>query len=516
MNENVETSKDILEEALKVRVRYSTIINYVSQIYRLIIAIGFTVIVTRKLSVEEYGLFTTIMGLSGILTGIYQVWGFWVARFYARGKKELASTAFALNLLYAPITSILMILLGLYYNNILGWGFPFFLIGALIPMVSSLAYYLRSIAICTRPYIVGQTSMIRETVRFLTAYIFVVALLRKLMGALISISIAVFIASLSSLIMLSRKKIEIPKPYIKKEHLIILFKNSYIPALATLYSIFTQLERPLLTAITASTIATAYIGISYIPRSVILQSTSAFTSGLSARLLRIPSKEDIEDVLRTSIIINVGFAFLLISMSIPILSLFRIEYINASILFVLFTIESLLIVISDIFSCIAISLERKDLYEYGKALIDTPLFKIPIARFLRSIISIICGSISVAILIIIGITDPVLIALPYPILWLLTSIPYIIYTYKEARRKIKFDIPWREVCTSIIAGSIASAYLFLSGSAKQVIKSFWLDTQWILLNIIVGLGIYISLAYLLSPWLRNFIRKSLQYYRTKM
>ncbi|MET1160001.1 MAG: hypothetical protein ABWW65_03480 [Thermoprotei archaeon] len=505
-------SDEVLREAIGVRVRYSTIVNYVSQIYRLLIAIGFTVVVTRKLSVVEYGLFTTILGLTSVLGSFYSVWCYWATRYYARGRRDLASTAFGLNLLYAPIASLLMILLGTYYSRILGWGYEFFVLGALIPLIASANQSFRSIVNSTKPYINGKTSIIRETIRFIAAYILVVILSYKLLGAVLSLVIALSSASIAYYVFMRGEGIDIPRPGIRRKYLLVLVKNSYIPVLITLYSMFTQFERPLLTALTASTLAAAYLGVSYIPRSVVLQSTGAFTSGLSARLLRIPSKEDIEEVLRISMVINIGMVFLLIVMAKPILSLFRYEYIEASLLFILFSIESFLMVLAGIFSSIATSLERADLEEHGLALINTPLFKIPLAMFLRGLVSIVAASTTAVALLSIGVGDPILIALPFPVAWLVSSIPFLLYSYRYARSKISFSIPWREVVASIIAGTAASIYLYSTGAPNTVIRSFWSDAWVVGFNVFMGALIYFLVLLLLSPWLRGFIKRSIEYY----
>jgi len=65
---------ELNEEITSIRVRYSTIVNYLSQIYRLIIAVGFTIVVTRRLTREEYGLFTTINSINLITLSIAFLW----------------------------------------------------------------------------------------------------------------------------------------------------------------------------------------------------------------------------------------------------------------------------------------------------------------------------------------------------------------------------------------------------------------------------------------------------------
>ena len=500
------------DDSRLVRVRYSTIINYIGQLYRLVIAIGFALVITRRLSVEEYGLFTTIIGLTGIITSIYGIWNFWVPRFYARKRYDLVSSAFILDILYAPIGFAIMILLGLYYSLILGTDLLYFLIGGLIIFIALINMYSRSIIIGSRPFIEGKITILRETMRISLVYVLIIIFHLRLQGALLGVVMALASTTILYMLFMKYYGLGIPRPRFNKEGIITLVKNSYISIIFSLYTFLSQVERPFLTIITASTIAAAYLGVSYIPRSVIIQSGRAFTSGLSARLLRKPVREDIEDVLRLCFVINIGLSFILIALNKTILSLFRKEYVEAQPLFMLFTIESLIMIVTNIFITVATALERRDLYGSGKALLDTPLFKLYTARLIRGISSITVASVTVAIMLYLGISDPILISLPYPLLWFITSIPFMLYAYREAKKKIDFSIPWKELASSTISGLFVVLILYSIGAVNTVVTSFWTDLPELIKILSVALSTYFIFLLLLSPWLREFIKKSIKYY----
>lgn len=504
------------DDSRLIRVRYSTIINYISQIYRLIIAVAFTIIATRKLSVEEYGLYTTILGVLSSILMYYDIWGYWSRRFYARGKKTICSTVIILNLMYVPIAMLIMFVIGLYYNYILGNCLIFFLLVLPRIVIAAFNRYFRSISASSRPYIIGKVNMVYESIRIILAYIFVAILLWRLTGILLSIVIASLVSTISHFLLLNYYGLKIPRPKINLYDLKILLFNSYIPLISSLYIFLSHVEKPILTAITASTIVTAYLGVSYIPRNVILQGGYAFTSGLYARLLRSPSKKDIEDILRICIFVNIGVSFLLFALSTSILSLFRTEYIKARILFVLFIIESLFITASSIFTAIATSREERDLYVYGKELMKTPLFKIPLIRLIRGVFSIIVGSLAVYALFTMGIKDPILLALPYPLAWFISSIPYTIYTYKQAIKKSHFSIPWRDLLIALFAGSISALSLHLLNYDKLIIRSFWNDLPELFIAACLGISLYTIIIYSLSPWVREFINLGLSYINKRL
>ncbi len=504
--------EEVLEEARKVRVRYSTIMNYIAQVYRLLLAILFAVIATRKLSVEEYGLWTTIFGVSGVLTSIYGIWYMWVTRFYARRRYDIVAATPILTMIYAPIAIALMALTGLYYASILGWGFEYFIVASLMIVHAGFNRYFRSIVIGSRPYIEARVNIIRDTVRVITVYILVVVFMQKLLGVLLSTIVAGFTSTILYVLFLRHEKIAIPKPMFIKKHIARILKNSYIPVLNTSSQLTTHIERPILTALSASTTATAYLGISYIPRSVILQSSQAFTSPLLSKLLRIPSREDIEDVLRLTFAINIGATAFILVMVKPILSLFRPEYMSAWPLFIIFSLESLVMVFANIFAAVSVALEKKDLYEEGLKLTDTPLFKINLARFLRNTLSVLAGSTAIATALYIGVKDPVLIALFYPISWFASGIPLLVYTYRLSKKKIHYSIPVKELLSSLLAATIASLYLYFSKATTIIIKNFWSTVPILLIHVAIYLAIYSIVLLALSKWFREFVFKAIKYY----
>jgi len=507
-NSNNGVSLD--EELKNLRPRFSTIVNYFSKIYRLLIAVGFAVVVARKLSVYEYGLFTTILGLTGVFTNFYGLWSFWIPRFYARGRRDYVSNIFTIMLMYAPIAFILFLFIAYYYSIIIESSIAFFIVASPLVLLASINIYLRSIVGNVRPYVIGFVDMIRETTRLIIAFVMVYILMYKVFGALSSVVLSLVIAILMLYIAVKHYGIHVPKPRFNKELIKIIFKNTYIPLMITLNSILLQSERPILTALTVSTISTAYLSIAYIPRSVILQSSGAFTSGLSAKLLRVPSRIDIEDILRINLIVNIGMLFLLLSYSYPILSLFKPEYVEAFPLFLLFMFESFVMVLGNFFASIAYSLEKKDLYEHGKGLIHTPLFRIPLVMVLRAVFSILFGSLAIYIMYNVGVKDPVLMALPYPLLWFITSIPYIIFTYREAIRKIEFSIPKKEIIVSMAGGLIILLYSHLTGSNSILINVFWRDAPILGIHVLISISLYFVVQYSLSSWFRMIFKKSLR------
>ncbi len=504
------------EELASIRVRYSTIVNYLSQVYRLLLTILFTLIVARKLSVEDYGLWITIIGVANVLTMAHWIWGMWSLRFYARKKYEMVSAAYALTLIYIPISLAVFMLVGLWYNSVLGWGLSAFLIASLLAVSEAFNYFLRSIVLSSRPYIEGKAVMVRVTVRLAVAYALVVMIKAGLVGVMVSTIIGSVAAVITRYALLRRQRITIPKPRFSLKEVTVLVKNAYISVIAYFSSLLINVEKPLVTALTASTNLTAYLGVAYVPRSIITRSSSAMGSGLTPKLLRVPSRRDVEDILRIAMTVNLGITFLIVMMGKPILSLLKLAYVDAYVLLVIITAESLLYTISILLGTVASSSERADLQVHGIKLSRTPIFKSPMASLIRCVVALGLGTAGMLVMIhAYGLTDNPYLVLPYPLAWLGTSLPLLIYMYRLAKSKVEFSFPKRETVAGIAGGIVMSLYMYVSGASSILVRNFWHDAPVLALHALAGLILYGIVILALSPWSREFLKLSLKFVRSK-
>lgn len=512
-NDGVEYTR---EELASIRVRYSTIVNYISQVYRLMLTMLFTLVVARKLPVEDYGLWTTIIGVVNVLSMVHWIWGMWSLRFYARKRYAMVSAAYALTLIYAPISLVIFLLVGFWYDSILGWGLSAFAIASLLMISEAFNYFLRSVILSSRPYIEGKAVMVRVTARLVIAYALVVIIKTGLTGVVISSVIGSVAAVITRYALLRRQGVAIPKPRFSRKEIVVLVKNAYISVLSYFSSLLINIEKPLVTALTSSTDLTAYLGVAYVPRSIITRSSTALGSGLTPKLLRIPSRNDIEDILRITMTVNLGITFLVIMMAKPILSLFKLAYVDAYVLLIIITVESLLYTISLLLATVASASEKADLQVHGVKLSKTPIFKAPMASLIRCAVALGLGTAGTLTLIhIYGLSANPYLVLPYPLAWLGTSFPLLIYMYRLAKNKVEFSFPRRETVAGIVGGVVMSLYMLVSGASGILVKSFWHDAPTLIVHTLIGLTLYGIVVLALSPWSREFLKLSLKFVRSR-
>ncbi len=498
------------EELRGIRVKYSTIVIYVSQIYRLLVTLFFTLIATRKLPVNQYGLWATISGLLNLLIMAHWIWCSWSMRFYARKRHEMVSAAFLMSLAYIPVSIAILIAVGYAYSRVLGWGFTAFLIGALMLVSEAFNQFTRSISLGSKPYIEGKAIVVNVTVRLAAVY----ALVALIPGGVDGVVAATVLGSaamvLARMALFRRYGVTLNVRRVGLTPVIRLLKNTYISSLSYVSTLLINVERPLVTAITSSTHLTAFLGVAYVPRNIIVRSSSAFTSGLTSKLLRVPSRRDIEDVLRLTLIVNIGVTALIAMLARPILSVFRETYTAAWPLFTLATIESFFYTLSAFFGSVAVSAERADLRKYGLALRKTPIFKYPLANLIRCVAVLGAGTAGlITLLLVKGPSAGVALVMPYPLAWAVSSVPLMAYTYRLAKGKVEFRVPRRELVASLLGCGIMMAAVAGMGLERFIIRNFWSQAPLLLGEAVVALLTYVAVVLAASPWLRSFIRSSL-------
>ncbi len=496
-----------IDEIKAIKLRFSTLTGYIVLAYRIVTSLLFTVIVLRKLPVEEYGLFMVIMAFAQLFMPVSNLWTFWIYRYYSRKRYEFLSNGFFLNVSYGLLSSALIGFV-LFVMNV---DIQVVLMAQLIVMANITALFLNTLLQSIKPYVFSYVRIASETLRIVFAYILVVIYKLGVFGV-VSAVFAFYMAIITlDLVYLYRLKAPLPRLRgISKSILKTLFKNFYIPLLTVVnQQLKNSAERIITMFLTGSYVYPAFLGISYIPRSCLIGGARTLTRALSARLLRdnphSDVRVDIEDSLRIMFLINIFIAGSLIIYSRVILSIFKPEYIDLYPLFILYTLVFLVDITRITFSTIGTALEKADLYESGLALRKTLLFKNPFLMLLSSIAHVGSATTLFILLSYMGISDPITLLLPFPTIALIVySITMYIF-YKRSLTKIKYRIPWREILSALAGVMVVGILGFATGLPFFIVKSIYQDIPVVLEILVLSTTSYFLTIYLLSPWVRKFV-----------
>jgi len=114
-----------------------------------------------------------------------------------------------------------------------------------------------------------------------------------------------------------------------------------------------------------------------------------------------------------------------------------------------------------------------------------------------------------------GVDDPVTYASVYAILWTMVSPVLLLIMYRYAKSMLRFKFPWRDAIAYMVASLVCVAYYILNGVHNIIVAMFMRDAPILGFHVIVGGLIYLGVSWLLSPWLRWFLKMGIEYVKAR-
>ena len=173
----------------RVKLRLSGGLAFAANIVGYFTGFIFTVLITRRLSAEEFGVWALISSLIVYSLIPYNLVSSWITRDAARGKKVL-DTALALCLLLSPVSILIYILSGIGSASAINYDASTILLGLMVLAPYILLTMARAIQGGYMPQRIGVSRIIFEISKVLFAILFLILLELRLIGALLSISLA--------------------------------------------------------------------------------------------------------------------------------------------------------------------------------------------------------------------------------------------------------------------------------------------------------------------------------------
>lgn len=490
----------------RVRVRLSALINMVAGLYRIVVAVLFTLIVVRRLDPVEYGAYTATLGVANAVNVPAGSWAGWSSRRRILGFESSPRAAFLLGSGYLLIsipayTALSSLLLGA------GSSWEIAVMILVFYVLPSPTSYIGSLMSLAAPEKAGLLGIFFETARLGITYALVAGLGAGVMGAIVGPGAAALISTLLGLVVLQRmgfKSLVAGDLREAAREAVNIIKLSVATLPSMLTSFASQIERALVTLAASSTLPAAFVSVSTVPRN--FSFAGSFTPGLYAKLLRSPSGDDVTDILIIYSFVSIMIMTFTAVLSKPFITAFNPAYESGHLLVAMAAVEALVLGYASILETVATGAERADvLGSEITRIVRTPLGKIPMASMLRIFSSIGAGLALEIFLAVSGVKDPVTLAAPLIVSYTISSVPYMLYTYKLARSKIAFRTPLRDMtifATLSIACSSIPAWL---GLHQLVIRSFWIDMAKILPGVIGAVALYTILGIALSKRLRELV-----------
>ena len=487
----------------KVRLKFSILINFVMRILSLSAGLLFTISVTRKLSVEDFGTWTMLFKYISYVLPFAAIFSYWLPRTISRGFNTAKAGLF------------LSIILGLTASiayMFIGWGASTFFNQPLIPLLIATIIVLQeylyrgllNIALAHAPQYRGIAIFTIRAAQAISALGLVVFLRLGLYGAVIAAIIGrscglllLFVVN-SKVISSSVFDFSIVKGWIRK---------SWLPLYGNLVLMLSSLDVLIIRGIVGSEEPIAYYGISMSVLGIAMMSVHV-SPALYARLL---AKRDVKDVFEAfwvSYMLLIPMVIGIFVYTKPILAIYNIKYTVAVWIVRLFALAALFRMFSTILATTLGGFEYRDLVE-NISLRETVLFKTPT---LRLVITAIYLLVIVTTSYIFG-QDSLVIGSCWGFAYLLRFLLLTCLLDRLLRKEFNIRLPYSDFTKTIAKFLLSSLTIVVLSMLFPVEPqiSIWKLLEDFVPILIISVLAYFSTLYLVDTKFRTFFKTGVRY-----
>ena len=434
----------------KVRITYAGMVGYLSSLFNLITGFLFIIIITRNLTIQEFGAWqvvSSIIGYALLPTIIPRYWSF---RNIARGQR-IATTSLIVHTILSLFGIIIFLLILMFLLPDMSLTMQIVLLATCQVPITYIFNSLKTTAYGTKVEAIGYSTFLMETIKIILAYILFSQTNLGLAGAFVTVLIATSIQNVFLIVMIKNQFLKkLNRDVIKK-----WFKSAWVPLYFEFSNILLTLDVILITIITKSTETVAYFKSAYI-FAIILFNTQQFAIALRTKLLQGGNKNDIESTLKIILFFSIPLVAGCITMAKPLLYVLNPLYVQAEITLQILSVGIFFYTISHVFNLILTGLENVD--KYGETrfsvLKNSFLVKLPTIDGIFRIIYLVMLSSSAII-----ITRNELsydLTMIWAILFFVTHVPPVIIKWNFIHVNTGMRFPYKTIMTTFFSSLIMS------------------------------------------------------------
>jgi O-antigen/teichoic acid export membrane protein len=446
----------------RIRLRYSGLVLFAARIIGTLVGLGFLFFVVKNLSTDEVGAWTWISRIVSYTLIPAAIVNFWVGRFVARDP-ENSKTALVVNtLLMLPFLVSYIILIPVLSSTVQA-SYIIYLAAALLIPLNYLAQAMSYVGGAIKPEYYGYSEIVYEPVKLFFAFVLVVVLDLAVLGAVLTVEIALAMQFLS-LIILSRRHFHSGfRKDVAKQWLSYSWLSGYISESTVLLSFDAAIVVALVGAQLSSKAAAdvlAYFGVA-LSVSALVGLAGAIAGNLTTKLLRGGGAADVEVILKMTLLFGIPIlagGFLLAR---PIIYIFPPTYLAAVSIVRVLMLSVFLDMISSIADSVVQGTVNVDRGKAGfKQLAKSKLFLLPSINFLTG------ASYLIVLYLVLSSTlagpspSSYQLAFLWSIVLLLIKLPFVLYKFWLSKKVSRFRIPYKAIAKYSI-GAIAMGIVLI-------------------------------------------------------
>ncbi len=356
-----------------VRVTYAGLISFGIVMITVITGLIFTLIVTRRLEVDEFAAWSLIGSLIVYVMILDPISSYWATRQIARGEK-VAVTAIGTNIIFAIIATGIYQLIIYYIAITTDVNYDVLLLSSLMIPLLYLGKEMKAILHAFKPQSTSYGFLIFETVKIPVGLIFVYWLDLGLIGAIYT----TILSQLSSVIFYtysirSKLKEKFDFNYVKP-----WLKNFWLPLLQGNTDRFIHLDVLIYTSIVGSVSGLAYLGAS---KAIInaVSMTTYLSNGLYPKLVFGQKDEYVVMMFKRTLLFTIPIVGMALVFAKPGLWILNPNYFESYIIVYAWVFINFSYVIQSLFVSSLLGLETVDVQKDPKIkqFLKSKLFKVP-------------------------------------------------------------------------------------------------------------------------------------------
>ena len=493
-----------------IRVTYSGLISLLISLVSVITGTIFIIIVTRRLSPEDFGTWGLIGGLITYVLVVEPIISFWLTRQTARGmnlgKISLISSGF-----FSAGGMIVYIVIAIFVGQQSDANLSALILATILIPFMFVTKTLTAIGLGSKPQTASYGNLVFELIKIPAGLFFVYFLDLGVEGAIVT-TVFAYAGNIIVLGIFVRDKI---RDKIKIKVLKNWIRMSWIPLYSSIPNLVFSLDVMIFSVLTGTVLGVAYFSASLAVTSLVSHS-GAITRGLYPKLLSGGKREHLQTNLRLFFYFAFPLVAMTLSFSKPALFVLNPIYLIAVPVVVFLTIRGFFYQFNALLYQSLQGIEEVDIDEKStfRIYLKSKLAWLPTLRLIE--FSLYVSSLA-AILLIDNKSEQIELVIRWSAVILIVQIPFSIYLYSL----VKKNFPLKIGAVNLMKYLVTSIITF--GSAFYLMDKFLIYNESVFVFIanllpfvIFGAGAYLGITFLIDSKTRGLFKSIINELGTKM
>lgn len=492
-----------------IRVTYSGLLGFAVAMGGMLAGIAFTIIVTRQLSPEEFGVWAVIGSMASYSVAADPIITYWTTRQVARDK-PVARTSMMSASLFAG-GSIPIYLLSIYlFTNIESAFFDSMLLGAILIPALFVQGTLSSVNMGYRPHAVSVGMAIFQAIKIPAGLALVFFLGLGLDGAIL----AVFAAHLSNIAVQLRYARPRLAVTLDLAYLRGWIRQAWIPLYSRTPGVLATLDIILYAAVAGSVVGAAYFAAALVVSKVVIRA-SHVSQALYPKLLAEGSRDHISENFTLVMYFAIPLLMLAVLFSQHAMFLLNPEYAAAWVAGALLALATFLHVIMNFIRNVLKGTDDVDLEERpsASALLKSNLFLIGTVE--NAYYAVYLVALTVSLYVFLGLPEPQLVVV-WSSVMLVVSALFLLYHVVLVRKHEPFALQRGSILRYVAGGTgMATVFLLTHDRVAVFDVSIYAYLPGLFLELAICCATYLGITYAIDRKTRRLFRMVLSEVSTR-